>query len=420
MSIRFNKLFFFILCYPTMLLQAQTFHEEFDLDFKKFNACKWEWASSLKNSVLELDTTDNQTLLKFSYTDKHVIDTVMHFKLQQLIILPKGEHAASSLEINTQARVNAKNGVDLIIMAYDENEKIVCADSISSSNGNTWQTLSLKLPARKVRAIHVTITYNGNGNPSQLVALKRVNILADGRQLTGSANHARGEPLSNPINESYIEPLSWADDQLLLAGADLGKTKVFGLGESTHGSKNIKEARFAFLKQLISTHNCKLVLMELPYDVTLLLDAYVQGSISETAKPRIIENLDLTFSGAETLIPFLDWLRLYNADTELKVRVFGVDNASNFFDSAYLLMDYHLEMLGPEYSIPYIELLLNKKRDELLNLAGNDDHFKNLLGSKNFDYYQFVLSDSVSKDNSSVYKNREINMFNRTLFFVLS
>jgi len=105
------------------------------------------------------------------------------------------------------------------------------------------------------------------------------------------------------------------------------KATIYGFGESVHGSKEIAKSIFNNIRNLICEQNCRLVLLEIPIDVGMRINQYVQHySFNEDIKEIIsgyhIDNVEF--------YSFIEWVKHFNLKLENKICIFGFDNYSSY------------------------------------------------------------------------------------------
>ena len=107
----------------------------------------------------------------------------------------------------------------------------------------------------------------------------------------------------------------------------LADAEIIGLGEATHGTREIVELKAALVKSLISKEGLRLVCLEAGFAATLDINAYVLGRTAPTASPLADDHVHHPFK-VETMADLLEWIREFNADRppQDRVRIHGIDN----------------------------------------------------------------------------------------------
>src|SRR5262245_50116431 len=107
-----------------------------------------------------------------------------------------------------------------------------------------------------------------------------------------------------------------------------GKARVIGLGEATHGSRELSDLRFAVTRYLAQRHGVRLIAVEYSVSRLSVLNAWALGGPVDDAEAR--RALDSGWIGRRTLGELVRWLREWNgAHPRDTVRLVGVDPQDN-------------------------------------------------------------------------------------------
>src|SRR5438477_4973769 len=110
-------------------------------------------------------------------------------------------------------------------------------------------------------------------------------------------------PGSKAIPESGIFP-----ENITFANLDVmaAKSKVIGLGEATHGSREFNDARFSITRYLIRRHRFRVIAIEASASSMKKLTPYVSG---ETTQKLTVQEM---WIGQRTRNELIEWLREWN------------------------------------------------------------------------------------------------------------
>lgn len=102
-------------------------------------------------------------------------------------------------------------------------------------------------------------------------------------------------------------------------------TKVLGLGESNHGTREFYEERTALTKRLAESHGFRLLILEAGYGETLALDDYVNGANIDVE--RAVQELGYWIYDTKTFLQTLAEIRAYNAPlaANKRIHIMGID-----------------------------------------------------------------------------------------------
>ncbi|MBL1408053.1 erythromycin esterase family protein [Sphingobacterium faecale] len=401
--------FVLIVFYGITIVYGQGKSDFFDVSFRESKECSWRWLNKLENADINSDSLENGGFLKINYKQISWHNRNMGFALGNHILCPNCVRTSDKLEISIPVLCNSDGIVVLKAVGFSEQEEVVFTDSVISKRETSWQKLQLNIT--KSYSVYISVIYYGNTLGNQVVKLSPLQF---------SCNEKKVEPLNpifstvkkdnfNPIQAVEIVPLDIASERGFPVNKTFDRVKVVGLGEATHGSVTIMQSRLQLVKDLVTNYSCTLVLLEIPFDVVLLLDQYVKGYGDNKTRLIIVEQLKLLFSEENTVMPLIDWLREYNSKREAKVSVFGIDNPSPI--SQFMLMDYFRELLGVEKSLIYLKLLMNGEIVDAKKIAENDENLRHKLGSNEFQYCMYMLDELINPAYSL--ENRDANMFKR-------
>lgn len=139
---------------------------------------------------------------------------------------------------------------------------------------------------------------------------------ADRRIVEALAEHTIPLTTVDPLAEyGDLEPLSDL----------LSDTRIVGLGEATHGTREFFQLKHRLLRYLVSELDVSVFGLEANFSETLALDDYV---VYGDGDPKdALENLYFWTWNVESVLEMIDWLREFNADRPVadRVRFFGID-----------------------------------------------------------------------------------------------
>jgi erythromycin esterase len=133
-----------------------------------------------------------------------------------------------------------------------------------------------------------------------------------------------------------FDPSAYGEADLSPIAAILGKARIIGIGEATHGSHQDQAFKAELIKQLVREGRIQVLVLEANRDAGRRFDRYVrlgEGDPAEVMRSgsffRIWKNDE--FAG------LLLWLRNWNLAAATKVRVIGIDNQDAGRDSEFAL-----------------------------------------------------------------------------------
>lgn len=392
---------------------TQTLTDYYDLTFNAYNECNWDWLILKKNCKITKIHKDDTNILLFNYENKlGVNNQAMEFEIGKSIILPKTND--NNLTISLKAKNDSENELFFIVVGIDNSEKILFKKIETLKKTSSWEKIVLTNTLKKVSAINLYFTYKGKAKENQSIGLQDLSINVNEKDISTYNDDVNNDKVK--LNSSSVIPLNMEDEEKLLGNIKKIRNKrIIGLGESIHGNEAIANAQYFFLRSLIKQDNCKLVILEMPFDFAMLIDLFVQGLASESSERLVKDYLKLGMD-VSPLYNFLNWTRRYNTSAKEKVHVIGIDNSGFIGNIPLPLMDYHLELLGKDNAQIYLQKLSTNQIHNLIDIAEKDSIIKSVLGNKNFSYYKYVLQDEYSKNKEERYLDRDSKMMKRFIF----
>jgi hypothetical protein len=336
------------------------------------------------------------------------------FGLSQMI--PLNTKEKDIVEISIKNKVQFISSAYLKICCLNDNEDIIFKDSVEISN-TKWKTNKISFKAGKTKLINIII--EGLRKPDkrkQIMFLDKMQININGNNIYD----IKEKPTDiKKLNEQFIVKYPFPVAKILNQ-----KTRIIGLGETVHGNEHIGNLTFELIKDLIENDSCKLVLLEVPFDLGLLLNQYVQSDNinSEILLKKINEILQPFSYNNDTILIFLNWLRNHNKNTLRKVYIGGLDDVL-MFDYPILLSEiistFPIDCQEPlSYAL---QESYNKLSDRL---AINASYYKSKIGEDNYQLFSYLVNcyvnayDMTFRGNahlSRIYVKRDKTMFNNIL-----
>ena len=97
--------------------------------------------------------------------------------------------------------------------------------------------------------------------------------------------------------------------------------QIIGLCEATHGQLKLNLFRNRLVKQLITTHNFTVIVLEEQYSCAKIIDKYIKNSNNIS----YLDGLDAFPFLSKTFVDLLKWLKLYKNKNKNKISIIGID-----------------------------------------------------------------------------------------------
>lgn len=397
---------------PVQIILSQSVMKHYGLDMKiPEGNVRWSWLVYANRTSFALDSNETvkgkyalKILSRRRIGDPHEAS----FKLMRTIPLPEwSENEVSTVAIRCKNR-NMKN-LNFSVIGIDENEDPQFSDSIFVTK-NSWKKYSISFTKKKIKAIRISLSLAENHLLDMQTAwVDRISISVGGKTINDVGINDLYSKTFSELNNDYIIPLSFQNDEnIQKIFSSNNCPKIIGLGESTHGSQEIKEANYQFMKTLIDRFGYKIILTEKAMDLSLICDLYIRGLLPESYENQIMEDCKGYFDDYLSFFDFLNWVREYNKTTEVKVRIFG---CNSFLDKTTGLFDYFQKILDKTNSnlSCYLKNIAEGQFKIVRDMVMNDILLKSKIGSADFNYLIFLLE----KDDMNLEKKLRDQSYDR-------
>lgn len=141
-------------------------------------------------------------------------------------------------------------------------------------------------------------------------------------------------PNTNPVSldavSAHLVPLGSTNPRAPFphpGGLDavLGDARVVGLGEATHGTRDIFRLKHRLIRYLVLEHDLRVVALESNFPETLAIDEYV---VHGRGDPNdALDSIYFWTWNVEAILDLVEWLRTFNEGRPLddRIRFYGID-----------------------------------------------------------------------------------------------
>ncbi len=296
--------------------------DKYNLDFESTHQEK-VWLCFLDNFSLAYDSIHKVKGARSLLITKPYQKGEYNMSLSQFILLPK---PSKTIQASMFAQNKKLFAAGLKISGLDKNRNLLASDSVSLIKNNSWEKFEVSIASDKaIEILLVEIkakeTFKEK-KPRVKLWIDNLQIALDGIDLYSCKSPYYEYIMGGMGDINKNVPLT---DQLALPEKVLNDidSRIIGFGETAHGSNEIAKSVFNNIEQLILNHNCRLVLLELPIDLGIRLNQYVNGEIRDEDLKRLVYKCRFDNDG---LCTFLRWLKQYNSTNREKVALFGFDD----------------------------------------------------------------------------------------------
>ena len=230
--------------------------------------------------------------------------------------------------------------------------------------------------------------------------------------------------ISKPeITKNAIIPLDLNKESTFSQIDELKDKKIIGIGETAHTTSEFPTIAYALMKERILHHNCKLVVIELPFSFALKLNLFINQETS-FGVAEIKEPIKHSLIPLDELIDFLLWLKNYNKTAERKVTIVGM--GVDEFELNKDLLSYLNEYIPIDSSLfaPIYADISNQENSEAWNKIFKDrGHFDRILGKGETNMLLHALRNpapllKLGIENKFIFTERDSLMNDRTMIAI--
>ena len=220
-----------------------------------------------------------------------------------------------------------QRGIDVVVRLRDTVGKLL--DEIDSPNGRNGDE-PVNIYARVAGDYRLEIRPISPTEPKGAIDIEV-------RAMRTAARTARDRHQEAQLRRAAADWLRRKDaplpavDRIAGAGAiapldELGAAaRVIGLGEATHGSRELNDVRLALLQRLVGRHGYRVIAIEDSVDQWRLLEPYISGAAASPGAPE-----EWGWIGRRTRKQLVEWARSWNLrHPGDRVRIVGVDAQRN-------------------------------------------------------------------------------------------
>jgi len=339
-------------------------------------------------------------------------------EFEQRLIMP--DYKAKMGRITIESRGKNIETFSLIIDCIDKEEKILISDTIRYLPDSVLTSASIDIPLTNTELLNFKIHVRGKKKEDAYIVFSKLNISMDGRDINFFPHRIlslRNIPKEFIEIDTAIFNSTQGIDNII---REIKKSNIIGLGESTHGSEEIRRFAYQFIINQVRNHDCKYIIIERPIEQTLAYNRYIQDMDFELNRDEI---------NNKSLLDLMDKLRQYNigkAEKD-KVALFGMDYHSlSFKESSIRIFDFLLS-LNRQLKLREIDelsiLLIEKKPNDVIEyILKHQNKLETFFLRGELDLIVHILriSGAIGDDYTVRFEKRDSIMFENTRFLINS
>lgn len=300
-------------------LPQQTYTDAYDLDFSMaYDASilyPWLENAAYANHATSIFIEEkDQTIFAKAYEKGSPVADRLKTEFEQRIILPNNKQKEAVVKLESKGYHIKK--VKMTLQAIDTHERVLKTQTLTFNTNTTTSSTTQSIDIQNAEMLNIQIYAEGEPNEEAFIALTRLQIELDGKPIDTFAIRQLAPITAHKF--TGVVPFYAHNNRNLPIIKQLKNKKIIGLGESIHGNKAIQNLTDQLIFQAIEKQNCRLILLEMPFERALAYNRYIQDENYQ---------LDSTYIQSHPSIEFLNKLRNINRkkSSENKVKLYGMD-----------------------------------------------------------------------------------------------
>jgi erythromycin esterase-like protein len=442
-----NKYFKKISCffYFTIILVACSSVNDnyYNLDFQRKSINGWpdDWIDELDMGHLYYDSTmnvngntpvciDNENINRGTITIRRF---TLNYSLGNFVSLPQSKDVRE-IEVSVNYKSQNLDKARLQVYVVDKDGKLLNEYSEEMPDTKTWEKIKIHLTDSQAQHLYVSVVTTSNNVinqvsnlvreknihphldscwmyfPVQKLWIDKINIKAGELVMADFMPEMMPQP---EIKHEDLIPLDLNNKSTFVQIQDLKGKKIIGIGESAHTTKEFPKIAYALIKDRILHHNCKLVILELPFSWGLKLNLFVNKETSFGMK-----EIEKQLKPMDDLRDFLLWLINYNQTAERKVSIAGMDIELGSFRSNLLsFVNEYIPVDSLLFAPVFLDIFEDKNTEAWDKFFTNRKRFDNILGrhETNMIMYgirHFVPEYKLGEEKKLLLAERDSLMYN--------
>lgn len=236
---------------------------------------------------------------------------------------------SNKVVVNIDSKSNNIESAWFKVICFDKNENFLKKDSVSLIGKNEWKTYDLSILSDSISHLYIEISAK-----SKKGFFSRKSFNVDNLQILCNFHGPITYPDENhKLDMSKAIVIDSIENESFSAIDDLNKHKIISIGETVHGSIECTKIASEITKHQVTNNNCRLVLMEIPFNVGIAINNYITG------KSNIdVNKIVLPFKmNVPEFVSLIEWLKGYNSTSKKKVLFFGIDENFILLEKNFLL-----------------------------------------------------------------------------------
>lgn len=362
-------------------------YDKLSLSFEKEEA----WCFAAPRQVLYRDTVDvidGKYSMRIVDTSTRAFPIPSYFfgNIFQYIQMPVD---SPEIELSVYAKSERIDEARIKLYRLDEGGKLLFRDSLSILSPYEWKKFRLVIPHSRAQQVFLEIAMqrkhlvtDKKEKVLSSLLVDNVQIKVNGKDITTYHEPKFKVALSDSIKICSHVKITQGQPLNIDSLPDFKGHRILAFGETVHTSGEVQQFVYGAIQRLIEKNNCRLILLEFPYEMSLRLNAYVNGETNID----VSELLFFSLRDTAKILPFLRWVRNFNLKSSSKVNLIGVDvepPLSKFYDNLYRLVENDIPR-SRAFSMFKLSLRSAKYNDALRLMTDKPDSLELELGHSRY------------------------------------
>ncbi|GHU63152.1 hypothetical protein FACS1894160_3170 [Bacteroidia bacterium] len=304
------------------------------------------------------------------------------------------------------------------LSVFDAKGDIIYCDSLDINNNNQWVKSHLQFVADKAKFFYIGIYVESlrrhEEPPVQSIWIDKVSVNIDGFDMENFDLDLL--PSLPPHDSTNLIPLLFEQKNTFSQIKELKSHRIVALGESMHNTYEFNKTAIRIIENQIINNNCRLVALEIPIDMGLKWNMFVQQKVSFDISEIECDLLSLSLPKEEWM-SFLIWLKEYNEKSSRKVRLFGMDAVVSVADCLPVYFNEYITMDSLLFAPLFIDAFSAETSKLMRKIRRNENKIASYIGEKELSFLIRGLENTnngiFGTDNQRfIILNRDAIMFN--------
>lgn len=361
------KSFFTLLLFSLFLTQCHSNAKQPNNSILDYNWIKSKNHSFFKSKI-DSTTAPHSIFLETARENKGVLG----------FSVPLFQNRNSRTEVSIKINYKIENGSELLLklITIGDCEKVKSIDTLYLSLNEEWTTANLSVDLMKAAFLNLSIEVKGNTENNAKLWINDLGVFRNGKNI--GVPEAAGKGFKTSLRKKDITFF----DNKIRNNLPFMDREILAIGETIHGTETMNDMGIKIIKDRITYNNCKLALLEIPFENSFYINRYICGD--PNFKIDSISNYFDRSLFSNSFLSLIEWIKKHNSLSEEKVYFWGIDVNHIQLQSKLELFNFFYtlnETARDEELNKVCELLVSTSPslDEVISIFDANKGFKSIL-----------------------------------------